>query len=61
MIKKTELKEDLQEFNENLKKIKKFYEKPFIVKETKMNFPIKILKLSYGINCRQCSSCHGCR
>ncbi len=61
MIKSVEIKNDLQVLNENLKKIKNLYEKPRIEKQTKMDFPLKILKLSYGINCRQCSSCHGCR
>jgi len=40
----------------------KKYEKPVIVKQTKMTFPIDILEAN-GKNfvCRQCSSCHGCR
>ena len=38
------------------------YEKPKIVKQTKMTFPTKILQaMGKGVVCRQCSSCHGCR
>ena len=43
------------------KEIKK-YEKPIIVKQTKMEFPIDILESTgKGQVCRQCSSCHNCR
>lgn len=42
-------------------KIKK-YEKPVIIKQTKMTFPIDIMVANgKGCVCRQCSSCHGCR
>jgi hypothetical protein len=38
------------------------YEKPKIVKQTKMRFPIEILEASgKGVVCKQCSSCHNCR
>ena len=38
------------------------YEKPKIVKETEMTFPLDIIKAAGGDTvCRQCSSCHGCR
>lgn len=43
------------------KQIKK-YEKPRIVKQTKMRFPIDILECTgKGQVCKQCSSCHNCR
>ena len=43
------------------KGIKK-YEKPKIVKQTKMRFPIDIIEsTSKGQVCKQCSSCHSCR
>ncbi len=42
-------------------KIKK-YEKPTIVKQTKMSFPIDIIDANgNGVVCKQCSSCHSCR
>lgn len=42
--------------------MKKKYEKPVIIKQTKMTFPIDILnKHGKGQVCKQCSSCHGCR
>lgn len=38
------------------------YEKPRIVKETTMRFPIElIMAKAGGTVCKQCSSCHGCR
>jgi hypothetical protein len=41
------------------------YEKPKIVKQTKMNFPIDIINTHSGGTgkqvCKQCSSCHSCR
>ena len=40
----------------------KAYEKPKIVKISKMNFPTKILESTgKGQVCKQCSSCHNCR
>jgi len=42
--------------------MKRKYEKPKIKKETKMTFPAKIIQKATGrLECRQCSSCHGCR
>ncbi len=37
------------------------YERPIIVKETKMTFPRRILNQGKEVVCKQCSSCHGCR
>lgn len=41
------------------------YEKPKIIKQVKMNFPIDIVNShTKGTNkqvCKQCSSCHSCR
>lgn len=52
MAKQTENKET---------KDKPAYEKPFIKKETQMNFPVEIIdSLGSKIVCRQCSGCHGC-
>jgi hypothetical protein len=43
------------------KEIKK-YEKPKIIKQTKMQFPIDIIESTgKGAICKQCSSCHSCR
>jgi len=40
----------------------KKYEKPIIVKQAKMTFPIDIMEDNgKGMVCRQCSSCHSCR
>lgn len=40
----------------------KNYEKPIIIKQIKMTFPIDILETNNkNYVCRQCSSCHGCR
>lgn len=40
----------------------KKYEKPVIVKQTKMTFPIDIMEANgKSIVCKQCSSCHSCR
>lgn len=40
----------------------KRYEKPKIVKKTKMTFPIDIIEVKgKGPVCKQCSSCHSCR
>ena len=40
----------------------KKYEKPVIVKQTKMTFPIDIMEANgTGVVCKQCSSCHSCR
>lgn len=44
-----------------MKKTEK-YEKPKIVKQIKMSFPIDIIESTgKGIVCKQCSSCHNCR
>lgn len=41
------------------------YEKPEIIKLTRMNFPIRVINKHAGNTpdtiCRQCSSCHNCR
>lgn len=37
------------------------YEKPVVIKETKMVFPLEIIHRGRKIVCKQCSSCHGCR
>ena len=37
------------------------YEKPVVVKETKMVFPTEIISKGREIACKQCSNCHGCR
>lgn len=40
----------------------KTYEKPKIVKEEVMRFPVALIEASIkGTVCRQCSACHGCR
>ncbi len=39
----------------------KKYEKPQIIKQAKMTFPIDILEANNGCVCKQCSSCHSCR
>ena len=40
----------------------KKYEKPKIVRQTKMRFPIDIIEATgIGTVCRQCSACHNCR
>ena len=46
-----------------MKKVKKIaYEKPVLIKEKTMNFPIELINDSNKkIVCRQCSGCHGCR
>ncbi len=38
------------------------YERPVLVKERKMIFPMQIIEANgKQIVCKQCSSCHGCR
>lgn len=38
------------------------YEKPIIVKEIKMSFPMDMITAAgHGPVCKQCSSCHGCK
>ena len=39
------------------------YEKPTIVKQKGMHFPLEIIASATGetILCKQCSSCHNCR
>ena len=47
-----------------MKEVRKYknYEKPSIVKQTKMRFPLDILEAKgKGVVCKQCSSCHSCR
>ena len=45
-----------------MKKSKIAYERPILVKEKKMNFPMQIILASgKGVICKQCSSCHSCR
>jgi hypothetical protein len=40
----------------------KKYEKPVIIKQAKMTFPIDIMEANgKGVVCKQCSSCHSCR
>jgi len=42
------------------KKLK--YERPVLVKEGKMNFPIEIIEAkNKRAVCKGCSGCHGCR
>lgn len=41
---------------------KKKYQKPVIIKQAKMTFPIDIVSRDGKQPvCKQCSSCHGCR
>jgi len=41
---------------------KEKYEKPIILEEVHMNFPVDLIKQSnFRYSCKQCSSCHGCR
>lgn len=41
---------------------KKRYAKPQIVRQPKMQFPLRALAAREdALACRQCSSCHGCR
>ena len=39
------------------------YERPTIIKISKMDFPLQIMTASTDkpMVCKQCSSCHGCR
>ena len=38
------------------------YERPVIVKEKKMSFPIEIMEAGgKRVVCKQCSTCHACR
>lgn len=42
--------------------MKKPYQKPVIIKNRKMTFPVEIINAKGDrVVCRQCSSCHGCR
>lgn len=45
-----------------MKKEKARYEKPVLIKEKTMNFPIEIINALGGgrMVCHQCSNCHGC-
>ena len=43
-------------------KKKATYEKPIIIKQKKMTFPMDLIaKFNGGRFCVQCSGCHGCR
>ena len=45
-----------------MKDKKRTYQKPQIVKQTKMRFPLDIIEAKgKGLVCKQCSSCHNCR
>ncbi len=45
-----------------MQKTKKPYERPVVVKQERMTFPLEILEAKgKRVVCRQCSSCHGCR
>lgn len=38
------------------------YEKPVVIKQTKMDFPLEIIQANgKRVVCKQCSSCHSCR
>lgn len=39
------------------------YEKPIVIKEEKMTFPLQIItgRGKERLVCKQCSSCHACR
>lgn len=38
------------------------YERPIVVKEKKMIFPLEIIQANgKRVVCKQCSSCHSCR
>jgi len=38
------------------------YERPVLVKEKKMTFPVQIIEANgKRLVCKQCSSCHSCR
>ncbi len=41
--------------------VKVAYERPVVVKEKRMVFPLTILVNGKSMGCKQCSSCHGCR
>lgn len=42
--------------------MKRAYEKPILVKENIMKFPLQIIdKANKKVVCKQCSGCHGCR
>lgn len=43
------------------KQPKERYERPLIIKEKGMSFPMRILVAGKDVTCKQCSSCHGCR
>ena len=45
-----------------MKMAKLSYERPIVVKEREMNFPLEIIQANgKRVVCKQCSSCHGCR
>lgn len=38
------------------------YERPILIKEKKMTFPLQIIEAKgKRVVCKQCSSCHSCR
>ena len=41
--------------------VKEKYERPTVVKEQGMTFPMRILNKGKVVVCKQCSSCHACR
>ena len=45
-----------------MEKKKISYERPIVVKEKKMVFPLEIIQANgKRVVCKQCSSCHSCR
>lgn len=45
-----------------MKSKKRTYERPILVKEKRMDFPVQIIEANgKRLVCKQCSSCHGCR
>ena len=45
-----------------MEKKKISYERPVVVKEKKMTFPMEIIQANgKRVVCKQCSSCHSCR
>jgi hypothetical protein len=45
-----------------MEKRKISYERPIVVKEKKMTFPLEIIQADgKRVVCKQCSSCHSCR
>lgn len=45
-----------------MEKRKISYERPIVVKEKRMTFPLEIIQANgKRVVCKQCSSCHSCR